>query len=238
MYSASSWRCSCRRFWGATVGVFENSGESAGIASHGKKKERATALIAVPRMLDALAWRNRNARWMRAGMAAVGLTRPLKRAEGRPFFENARGFFGAFTGCSAGDSGAFICGGAALFGRDGIVFQAARVCRGGRDTAMTETAFAHQFESPVFERRRAALERFCPGGNSSWRKKNGKKILVRGGNVSAGYWERGVDCALRMRRKWLKNRRPWEKSTPRGICDSVDGRKNVIVTSARTEYFS
>ena len=162
---------------GATV-VFEHSANPAEIIRT-IKRERATALIAVPRMLDGLARGNR-AR-IRSARQDNGLRRTSpNRPNGQKFLRRAwrfrrihRRFGWKFW--------AFISGGAALSARDRRIFQARRL-RGCARLRHDRNRFPHQPESSFS--RHAGLDRqILPG--REFRLAEDGEILVRGENVSS-----------------------------------------------------
>jgi len=207
---------------GATV-VFEPSANPREVIRT-VKRERATALIAVPRMLDALhaaiereleAHGRRD--WLMRTIAAAKSEKFLRRAW--KFRRIHRRFGWKFW--------AFICGGAALareteefFTRVGYA-----VVQG---YGMTETASLISLNHP-FRATEGSIGKVLPG--REFRLAEDGEILVRGENVSAGYWQGGT-----VRQKvggdgWL----------PTGDIGEFDAegnlrfkgrKKNVIVTAA------
>src|SRR5712664_69361 len=168
---------------GAAV-VFEPSSNPAEIIRT-IKQERATALIAVPRMLDLLhAGIEREfegqgkSRWLK---------RTLENAKGRKFLKRAwmfrrthRRFGWKFW--------AFISGGAALWNETEDFFKRMgyAVVQG---YGMTETASLISLNHP-FRATEGSVGKILPG--REFRLAEDGEILVRGENVSAGYWERGA----------------------------------------------
>ncbi len=168
---------------GAAI-VFEHSTNPAEIIRN-VKRERATALIAVPRMLDLL----------KAGLErehegrgkSQWLHRTLEKANGRKFLRRAwmfrhihRRFGWKFW--------AFISGGAALpndtesfFKRMGYA-----VVQG---YGMTETASLISLNHP-FRATEGSVGKVLPG--REFKLAEDGEILVRGENVAAGYWKSGV----------------------------------------------
>ncbi len=206
---------------GATV-VFENSTNPSDILRT-VKKERATALIAVPRMLDLLrsavereidarGWR----KWFDKNFAA---------AEGKPFlrrawrFRRIRRLFGVRFW-------AFICGGAALGGESEAFFKRLgfAVVQG---YGMTETASLISLNHP-FRAAEGSAGKILPG--REFRLSEDGEILVRGENVSSGYWEKGE---LRPAEDggWLRTGDLGEMDA-QGNLKFRGRKKNVIVTSA------
>ena len=149
------------------------------------KRERATALIAVPRMLDLLrAGIERNAE-MRA--LRVSFARTFEEAKGRKFLRRAwrfrrihRSFGWKFW--------AFISGGAALSGATEEFFKRMgyAVVQG---YGMTETASLISLNHP-FRATEGSIGKILPG--REFRLAEDGEILVRGENVSSGYWEKGT----------------------------------------------
>jgi long-chain acyl-CoA synthetase len=206
---------------GAAI-VFEPSSNSSEIVRT-IKAERATALIAVPRMLDLL----------KAGMEREfesqeklrWLNRTLEKANGRKFLR--RVWMSRRVHRRLGwKFWAFISGGAALspvtedfFKRLGYA-----VVQG---YGMTETASLISLNHP-FRATQGTIGKVLPG--REFKLAEDGEILVRGENVSAGYWEKG---ALRAAGEegWLRT----------GDLGELDGegnlrfrgrKKNVIVTPA------
>jgi long-chain acyl-CoA synthetase len=206
---------------GAAV-VFEPSSNPAEIIRT-IKQERATALIAVPRMLDLL----------HAGMErefegrskSQWLNRTLEKAKGRKFLKRAwlfrrvhRRFGWKFW--------AFISGGAALstatedfFKRMGYA-----VVQG---YGMTETASLISLNHP-FRATEGSVGKILPG--REFKLAEDGEILVRGENVSSGYWEQGAVRAA--------DQQGWLRTGDLGELDAEGNlrfrgrKKNVIVTPA------
>ena len=168
---------------GAAV-VFEPSTNPTGIIRT-VKRERATALIAVPRMLDLL--KSGLERDLEARGQSSWLRRTLERANGRKLLRRAwmfqrihRRFGWKFW--------AFISGGAALpndtesfFKRMGYA-----VVQG---YGMTETASLISLNHP-FRATEGSVGKILPG--REFKLAEDGEILVRGENVAAGYWKSGV----------------------------------------------
>jgi long-chain acyl-CoA synthetase len=208
---------------GATV-VFEPSANPGEIIRT-VKRERATALIAVPRMLDALhaaierEFESRGRRdWLK---------RALDAANGRKFLRRAWKFrrihlrFGwKFW--------AFFCGGAALSRETEEFFKRLgyAVVQG---YGMTETASLISVNHP-FRATEGSIGKVLPG--REFRLAEDGEILVRGENVSGGYWEGG---ALRQR---ASGGEEWLRTGDIGEVDAAGNlrfkgrKKNVIVTPA------
>jgi long-chain acyl-CoA synthetase len=167
---------------GAAI-VFESSGNSSEI-TRAIKRERATALIAVPRMIEAMC--NGLEREMGATGKTPWFSRTFKAAEGMKFLRRAwmfrrihRRFGWKFW--------AFISGGAALASRDEDFFKRLgyAVVQG---YGMTETASLISLNHP-FRATEGSIGKVLPG--REFRLAEDGEILVRGENVSAGYWEAG-----------------------------------------------
>src|SRR5260370_35725013 len=206
---------------GAAV-VFEASSNPAEIIRT-IRQERATALIAVPRMLDLLhAGIEREfesqgkSRWLNC---------TLKNAKDRKFLKRAwmfrrihRRFGWKFW--------AFISGGAALSNETEDFFKRLgyAVVQG---YGMTETASLISLNHP-FRSAEGSVGKILPG--REFKLAEDGEILVRGENVSTGYWEKG---ALRPAHQqgWLRTGDLGELDAEGNLC--FRGRKkNVIVTSA------
>jgi long-chain acyl-CoA synthetase len=206
---------------GATT-VFEPSTNPAEII-RAIKRERATALIAVPRMLDGLhAGIERD--FDAAGQKA-SLTREFDAANGQKFLRRAwrfrrihRRFGWKFW--------AFISGGAAMTPETEEFFRRIgyAVVQG---YGMTETASLISLNHP-FRAAQGSIGKVLPG--REFRLADDGEILVRGENVSAGYWQ-GGGLQTSGGEKWL----------PTGDVGELDGegnlrfrgrKKNVIVTPA------
>src|SRR5713101_2852519 len=167
---------------GAAV-VFENSANPAEIIRT-VKRERATALIGVPRMLDAL--RNGLEREIDARGKRESFGRRYAAADGKPFLRRAwrfrklhRKFCWKFW--------AFISGGAALGAETEAFFRRIgyAVVQG---YGMTETASLISLNHP-FRATQGTVGKILPG--REFRLGEDGEILVRGENVAAGYWEKG-----------------------------------------------
>jgi long-chain acyl-CoA synthetase len=206
---------------GAAV-VFEPSGNPAEIIRT-IKQERATALIAVPRMLDLL----------HAGMErefegrgkSQWLNRTLEKAKGRKFLKRAW-LFRRVHRRLGWKFWAFISGGAALstatedfFKRMGYA-----VVQG---YGMTETASLISLNHP-FRATEGSVGKILPG--REFKLSEDGEILVRGENVSSGYWEQGAVRAA--------DQQGWLRTGDLGELDAEGNlrfrgrKKNVIVTPA------
>lgn len=160
---------------GATV-VFESSSNPRDII-HTIKRERATALVAVPRILDLL--RNSLER-----NAPESFDDTLARAATKKFLRRAW-LFRRIHRTFGWKFWAFICGGAALpsdtedfFKRLGYA-----VVQG---YGMTETASLISLNHP-FRATKGSIGKVLPG--RQFRLAEDGEILVRGENVSSGYWK-------------------------------------------------
>jgi long-chain acyl-CoA synthetase len=208
---------------GATI-VFENStnpGEILGTI----KRERATLLIAVPRMLDLLrskieceidsrGWRD----WFEKNYA-VAANQPFLRRAWR--FRRIHRLFGFRFW-------AFISGGAALSSETELFFKRLgfAVVQG---YGMTETASLISLNHP-FSAAEGSVGKILPG--REFKLAEDGEILVRGENVSSGYLEKG---ALR---PFSEENGGWLRTGDLGELDSNGNlkfrgrKKNVIVTTA------
>lgn len=149
------------------------------------KRERATALIAVPRMLDLLRagierdleLRGRD-RWF---------ARTFEEAMGKKFLGRAWRFRGIHRGFGW-KFWALISGGAALSGATEEFFKRIgyAVVQG---YGMTETASLISLNHP-FRATEGSIGKILPG--RGFRLAEDGEILVRGENVSSGYWEKGA----------------------------------------------
>jgi long-chain acyl-CoA synthetase len=208
---------------GAAV-VFENSANPAEIL-RAIPRERATALVAVPRMLDGLRSafeREIDSRGWRKWFGAA-----YSSAKGEPFLGRAWRFRRLHSRLGW-KFWAFISGGAALsceteefFKRIGYA-----VVQG---YGMTETASLISVNHP-FRATEGSVGKVLPG--REFRLAEDGEILVRGENVSSGYWEKGT-----LRPAGQEND-GWLHTGDLGELDA-DGnlrfrgrKKNVIVTPA------
>jgi long-chain acyl-CoA synthetase len=167
---------------GAAV-VFEQSSNPAEIIRT-IKKERATALIIVPRMLDVLF----NAVLQRFG--PLGRDNPFGKkyldAETLPFLRRAWVFRSVHRWLGL-KFWAFISGGAALAPTTERFFKRLgyAVIQG---YGMTETASLISLNHP-FRATEGSVGKILPG--REFKLAEDGEILVRGENVSSGYWEQG-----------------------------------------------
>ena len=168
---------------GAAV-VFEASASPSEIIRT-SKRERATALIAVPRMLDVL--RGGLLRDFEAHGQDEWFARTYSAANGQKFLRRAwrfrrvhRRFGWKFW--------AFISGGAALSSETEEFFKRMgyAVVQG---YGMTETASLISLNHP-FRATQGSIGKILPG--REFRLAEDGEILVRGENVATGYWEKGA----------------------------------------------
>ena len=208
---------------GATV-VFETSTNPVEIIRT-VKRERATALIAVPRMLDAL--HSGMERDIEARGQAHWFKRTFEKADGRKFLRRAW-MFRRIHRCFGWKFWAFISGGAALSAETEDFFKRMgyAVVQG---YGMTETASLISLNHP-FRATQGSIGKALPG--HGFKLAEDGEILVRGENVSAGYWEKGEP------RQASKENDGWLRTGDLGEVDSEGNlrfrgrKKNVIVTPA------
>jgi long-chain acyl-CoA synthetase len=206
---------------GAAV-IFEPSSNPAEIIRT-IKQERATALIAVPRMLDLL--HTGIEREFEGQGKSQWLNRTLEGVKGRKFLKRTwmfrrihRRFGWKFW--------AFISGGAALSNETEDFFKRVgyAVVQG---YGMTETASLISLNHP-FHATEGSVGKILPGREFSIAEDG--EILVRGENVSSGYWEQGT---LRP-----AEQQGWLRTGDLGELDAEGNlrfrgrKKNVIVTPA------
>src|SRR5271165_4415160 len=208
---------------GATV-VFEQSANPSEIIRT-VKRERATALIAVPRMLDALharIEREFGARgqggWLKKTFDAANEQKFLRRAW--RFRRIHRRFGWKFW--------AFISGGAALSADTEEFFKRVgyAVVQG---YGMTETASLISLNHP-FRATQGSIGKILPG--REFRLAEDGEILVRGENVASAYWQGGaMREATRENDGWLRTGDLGELDA-QGNLRFRGRKKNVIVTPA------
>jgi long-chain acyl-CoA synthetase len=208
---------------GATV-IFEPSTNPSEIIRT-VKRERATALIAVPRMLDALhagIEREFEARGQRDWLKRI-----FDAANGKKFLRRAW-MFRRIHRRLGWKFWAFISGGAAMSSGTEEFFKRVgyAVVQG---YGMTETASLISLNHP-FRATEGSIGKVLPG--REFRLAEDGEILVRGENVASGYWEGG---ALR---PGVRDAENWLRTGDIGELDA-DGnlrfkgrKKNVIVTPA------
>ncbi len=206
---------------GAAV-VFEPS-SNPGEIMRTIKQERATALIAVPRMLDLL--HAGIEREIEGQGKSRWLKRTLENARGRKFLKRAwmfrrihRRFGWKFW--------AFISGGAALSNETEDFFKRMgyAVVQG---YGMTETASLISLNHP-FRATEGSVGRILPG--REFKLAEDGEILVRGENVSSGYWEQGAVRSAEQE-GWLGTGDLGELDAE-GNLRFRGRKKNVIVTPA------
>lgn len=208
---------------GATV-VFEHSANPT-VITRTVKRERATALVAVPRMLDAL--HSGIVRDLDARGQSAWLERNFDASKGEKFLRRSwrfrqihRRFGWKFW--------AFICGGASLSAETERFFKRLgyAVVQG---YGMTETASLISLNHP-FRATEGSIGKVLPG--REFKLAQDGEILVRGENVSSGYWEGGT---IRQEAGGLEN---WLRTGDIGELDAAGNlhfkgrKKNVIVTAA------
>ncbi len=211
---------------GATV-VFESSANAADVIRT-IKRERATALIAVPHMLDLLRGgitRDLEARgemdWFQRAFAAANGQKFLRRAW--MFRRIHRRFGWKFW--------AFISGGAALASDTEDFFKRLgyAVVQG---YGMTETASLISLNHP-FRAAQGSIGKVLPG--REFRLAEDGEILVRGENVASGYWQKG---ALQHPNATSQENAGWLRTGDLGELDAEGNlrfrgrKKSVIVTPA------
>jgi long-chain acyl-CoA synthetase len=208
---------------GATV-VFEASANPAEIIRT-VKRERATALIAVPRMLDVA--HSGIEREFEAHGQTDWLKGTFEKANGKKFLRRAW-MFRRVHRRFGWNFWAFISGGAALSGETEDFFKRMgyAVVQG---YGMTETASLVSLNHP-FRATQGSIGKVLPG--REFKLAEDGEILVRGESVSAGYWENGAP------RKASTENGGWLRTGDLGELDA-DGnlrfrgrKKNVIVTPA------
>jgi long-chain acyl-CoA synthetase len=208
---------------GATV-VFEHSANPVEIVRT-VKRERATALIAVPRMLDALQAgfeRDFEARGQREW-----LKKSFHASKGKKFLRRAWRFRRIHRRLGW-KFWAFISGGAALSAETEEFFKRLgyAVVQG---YGLTETASLISLNHP-FRATQGSIGKVLPG--REFRVAEDGEILVRGENVASGYWEGG---ALR---QGVRDKENWLRTGDIGELDAQGNlrfkgrKKNVIVTAA------
>lgn len=213
---------------GATV-VFEPSANASEIIRT-IKKERATAVIAVPRMLDALRaglQREIDARGWRGWFE-----RAYRLAAGEKFLRRAWRFRRIHRRLGW-KFWAFVCGGAALSGETEEFFKRIgyAVVQG---YGMTETASLISLNHP-FRAAQGSIGKVLPG--REFRLAEDGEILVRGENVAGGYWEGGaLRAGMRDGGEWLRTGDIGEMDAE-GNLRFRGRKKSVIVTVAGLNVF-
>ena len=168
---------------GAAV-VFEPSSNPAEIMRR-VKRERATALVAVPRLLDLLK-AGLEREWESHGKSRW-LSRTLERASGKKFLRRAW-MFRRIHRCFGWKFWAFISGGAAL-ANDTESFLKRMGYALVQGYGMTETASLISLNHP-FHATEGSVGKILPG--LELKLAGDGEVLVRGENVAAGYWRNGV----------------------------------------------
>jgi long-chain acyl-CoA synthetase len=208
---------------GATV-IFEASANPTEIIRT-VKRERATALIAVPRMLDAL--RTGIERDVDARGHAQWFKRTFEKAIGKKFLRRAW-MFRRIHGGLGWKFWAFISGGAALSNDTEDFFKRVgyAVVQG---YGMTETASLISLNHP-FRATKGSVGKILPGGE--FKLAEDGEILVRGENVASGYWEKGeLQQAPKENDGWLRTGDLGDLDAE-GHLRFRGRKKNVIVTAA------
>ena len=206
---------------GAAV-VFEPSSNPAEIMRT-VKQERATALVAVPRMLDLL--HAGIERELEGRCKSQWLSRTLEEANGRKFLRRAW-MFRRIHQRLGWKFWAFISGGAALSNETENFFKRIgyAVVQG---YGMTETASLISLNHP-FRATEGSVGKILP--DREFKLAEDGEILVRGENVSSGYWERGAVKPA--------DQQGWLRTGDLGELDAEGNlrfrgrKKNVIVTPA------
>ncbi|MBZ5538879.1 MAG: AMP-binding protein [Acidobacteriia bacterium] len=209
---------------GATV-VFELSANPGEILRT-VKRERATALIAVPRMLDAL--RGALEREAEARGEQQAFARAFAAAAGQKFLRRVWRFRRIHRRLGW-KFWAFICGGAALGAETENFFRRLgyAVVQG---YGMTETASLISLNHP-FRAAQGSIGKILPG--REFRLAEDGEILVRGENVASAYWEKGAP-----RPALAAGEEGWLRTGDLGELDAEGNlrfrgrKKNVIVTPA------
>jgi long-chain acyl-CoA synthetase len=206
---------------GATV-IFENSSRHTEMICT-IKRERATALIAVPRMLDVLR-SGLLLDWEAAGKSAK-FAKKLERAAKQKFLRRAWRFRGIHRRFGW-KFWAFISGGAALSRETETFFKRLgyAVVQG---YGMTETASLISLNHP-FRATEGSVGKILPG--REFKLAEDGEILVRGENVSSGYWEHG-QLRPAEDQGWLRTGDLGELDAE-GNLRFRGRKKNVIVTPA------
>ena len=163
--------------------IFETSANASDIVRT-IKGERATALIAVPHMLELL--RSGMQRDLEGRRESEAFQRTFAAAEGRRFLRRAW-MFRRIHGRLGWKFWAFISGGAALPAETEDFFKRLgyAVVQG---YGMTETASLISLNHP-FRATQGSIGKVLPG--REFRLAEDGEILVRGENVASGYWQQG-----------------------------------------------
>jgi long-chain acyl-CoA synthetase len=191
------------------------------------KRERATALIAVPHMLELL--RNRILRDAAARGEPESFRRTLSAAQRRKFLRRAW-MFRRIHGRFGWKFWAFISGGAAL-GAETENFLKGLGYAVVQGYGMTETASLISLNHP-FRATQGSIGKVLPG--REFRLAADGEILVRGENVAGSYWQGGEIRGAAIG----EGERGWLRTGDIGELDAQGNlrfrgrKKNVIVTSA------
>ena len=192
------------------------------------KNEKATALIGVPQMLDSV--RGAIEREVDSRGWREWFEQTRKCAEGKPFLKRAW-MFRRIHRMFGWKFWAFICGGAALSSDTELFFKRLgyAVVQG---YGMTETASLISLNHP-FRAAEGSVGKILPG--REFKLAEDGEILVRGANVSAGYWEAGEVRAAKDT-EWLRTGDIGEVDAE-GNLRFRGRKKNVIVTPAGLNIF-
>ena len=187
------------------------------------KKERATALVLVPRMLDLLRGaltREISSRGWQTWFEAANQT-----AQGQPFLKRAW-IFRRIHSMFGWKFWGFICGGAALSSETEMFFKRLgfAVVQG---YGMTETASLVSLNHP-FRAAEGSVGKVLPG--REFKLAEDGEILLGGENVSAGYWDKG-QVRTSDESGWLRTGDIGELDRE-GNLRFRGRKKNVIVTPA------
>jgi long-chain acyl-CoA synthetase len=210
---------------GAAV-VFEPSPNASEVIRTAKR-ERATALITVPRMLDLL--RNGILRDLAARGETEWFARTFAAAEGQKFLRRAW-MFSRIHRRFGWKFWAFISGGAALAAETEEFFKRLgyAVVQG---YGMTETASLISLNHP-FRSAQGSIGKVLPG--REFRLAEDGEILVRGENVASSYWQKGAlqeSSAAEENGGWLRTGDLGELDSE-GNLRFRGRKKSVIVTPA------
>ena len=211
---------------GATM-VFEPSPSAAEVIRTAKR-ERATALITVPHMLDLL--RSGILRDLEARGDTQWFARTFAAAEGQKFLRRAW-MFRRIHRRLGWKFWAFISGGAALSAETEEFFKRLgyAVVQG---YGMTETASLISLNHP-FRATQGSIGKVLPG--REFRLAEDGEILVRGENVASRYWQKG---SLQHSKALAQENDGWLRTGDLGELDAEGNlrfrgrKKSVIVTSA------
>jgi len=206
--------------------VFEPSPNASEVIRTAKR-ERATALIAVPHMLDLL--RNGIQRDLAARGEAEWFARTFAAGNGQKFLRRAW-MFRRIHHRFGWKFWAFISGGAALSAETEEFFKRLgyAVVQG---YGMTETASLNTLNHP-FRAAQGSIGKVLPG--REFRLAEDGEILVRGENVASGYWQKGAlqdSSAAEENGGWLRTGDLGELDAE-GNLRFRGRKKSVIVTPA------